>query len=97
MTSYNPSALFIQSINQYLDNFAAENGYSRGIAAALAVTKNSTIYGANFEPLQTAYDSVWQAALLLLPQVTSGTVTLEDALAQLPALEWDWANQKIES
>jgi hypothetical protein len=88
--------LFIRSINQYLDSFAAENGYSQGIAAALAVTGNSAVYGANFAPLQSAYDSVWTAALPLLPQVTSGELSLEGALAQLPALEWDWLNQKIE-
>jgi hypothetical protein len=82
-------AEFKSAVQQRLNAFAGEKDYNLGIAAAIAVSKDSSKYAADCAIMQAAYDHSWEAAYNLLPNVRSGEFTIEQALAQLPVLTWE--------
>jgi hypothetical protein len=79
---------FDQATGERLDAFAALKEYTKGIAAAIAVTGGSADFQADHAVLQNAYDATWTKYIELVPKVRSGELTVEQAVAQLPALVW---------
>jgi hypothetical protein len=77
-------AAFIREVSARLLAFVKEKGWD-SIDRALAQAGE---FKADAETAQAAYDATWAAALALLDQVGDGELTIEEAMAQLPALEW---------
>jgi hypothetical protein len=85
-------AAFNAAILSRLNAFAAEKQYDDINAARLATL--SSEYAADGQAAQAAYDATWTATIAIWEQVTSGDLTIEAALAQLPALEWPEGNNE---
>jgi hypothetical protein len=79
-------ARFSAAVTARLNAFAAEKQYDDIASARLAAL--STEFAADGQAAQAAYDQTWTAAIALMPQVRSGALSVEQALAQLPGLSW---------
>jgi hypothetical protein len=75
---------FEVEIAKRLADFARDRGWD-GIDRALVQTG---LFADDARQAQVAYDATWEAAFELLPDVEGGTLSVEDAVAQLPALTW---------
>jgi hypothetical protein len=80
------SAQFTAAINVRLNAFAALRQYDDITSARLAAL--SADFSEDGHVAQVAYDATWTAAIAIWKQVTSGDLTINEALAQLPALVW---------
>jgi hypothetical protein len=79
-------AEFNVAITARLDAFAAKKKYVSISAAQLAAL--SSEYTSDGQAAQVAYDATWTAAIAIWEDVASGAVSVEAAVAQLPALSW---------
>jgi hypothetical protein len=79
-------AEFNAAITARLNAFAALKQYDDISAARLAAL--SSEYAADGQAAQAAYDATWTAAIAIWEDVASGTISVEAAVAQLPALTW---------
>jgi hypothetical protein len=77
-------AQFNAAVGARLEAFAQENGWD-SLDRAL---EQRGVFAADAAVAQKAYDDTWRAAFPLAEKVKAGTMTAEDALAALPALEW---------
>jgi hypothetical protein len=77
-------AQFKAAIDARLDAFAKAKDYDDILSARLA----SDDYEADGQIARAAWSAAWKAAIAIWEQVTSGALTIEQALEQLPALEW---------
>ncbi|MDR1396989.1 MAG: hypothetical protein LBJ14_04595 [Desulfarculales bacterium] len=80
------SAAFTAAINVRLNAFAALRQYDDITSARLAAL--SADFAEDGHTAQVAYDTTWTAAIAIWEQVTSGDLTVEQALEHLPALTW---------
>ena len=69
-----------------LEAFAAEKKYDGMTNARLAAFTKE--FAKDGEAANKAYAETWAAALLLIPAVRSGEISVEAALARLPPLVW---------
>jgi hypothetical protein len=79
-------AQFNAAVTARLNSFAAERQYDDITSARLASL--STAFKADGEIAEAAYDSTWTAAIALMSQVRDGSLSVDDAVGQLPALVW---------
>ena len=79
-------AAFNAAISTRLNAFIALKGYDSMDKARLTLLSDT--FHTDGVVAQKAYDDTWQAAIELIPAVTSGALSIDDALAQLPAIEW---------
>jgi hypothetical protein len=77
-------ASFSEAVTARLNAFAQAKGYDSILSARLA----SNSYEADGEAARQAWSDTWDAAIALMPQVRSGALTAQQAIAQLPALVW---------
>jgi hypothetical protein len=82
-------AEFIEKVAEILNAFAREKDYNHGIAAALAASRDSSKYAADFAVMQKAYDDTWVMAYSLIPQIKDKALTVAQAVSRLPALTWE--------
>ncbi|MDR1397391.1 MAG: hypothetical protein LBJ14_06635 [Desulfarculales bacterium] len=80
------SAQFTAAINARLNEFARAKDYDNMDKARLAAMGGS--FQADGLIAQQAYDTTWTAAIAIWEQVTSGALTVDQVLEQLPALTW---------
>jgi hypothetical protein len=78
------AAQFDAAINAVLFTFVQAGGW----VSLDRVLAQTGAYAADAQQAQAGYDQIWEAAIPLIPQVTAGTLSVEDALAQLPELVW---------
>jgi hypothetical protein len=79
-------AAFSAAVTARLDSFAALKQYDSITSARLAALSED--FAADGQIAKAAYDSTWTAAIALMPDVRAGTLSVEQALEQLPALAW---------
>ena len=77
-------AAFDAAISARLAAFAAERGWD----SLDRVLGQTGAFAADAQVAQAAYDSTWQVAFGLIPQVEAGELSVEAAVAQLPPLVW---------
>ena len=80
------AALFDGAVTAQLDEFARQKQYDSMSNARLTLLSDA--FHADGVIAQKAYDDTWASALELMPAVTSGALSIEDACAQLPPLVW---------
>ena len=84
-------AEFTQAIQERLDSFAQTRGYDGIMSAASYATSTDPIFRAEGEQAVALRDATWRACYSLLADVLAGnreTPTLEEVVAELPALTW---------
>jgi hypothetical protein len=79
-------AQFSRMVAARLNAFAGARQYDDISAARLASL--STEFQADGAVAQTAYDATWTAAIALVPKIRNKELTPEQAVEQLPPLEW---------
>ena len=79
-------AAFNSQVSIRLNAFAVEKQYD-SIQNAMLMWE-SAAFKADGQAAYDAYDVTWSAALELMPAVSSGALSIEDACAQLPPLVW---------
>jgi hypothetical protein len=83
-----PDRLFIGATQERLDRFAGTRGYEGILSACTYVTSTVPKFAAEAQYCVEARDATWVAAYEMLDEVKAGTLSPEDALAALPALQW---------
>jgi hypothetical protein len=78
---------FLGQVARRLDEFAREKGYDSMDKARLASLSDE--YHEDGVIANAAYDSTWAAAIALIPDVREGTITPDEAIAQLPEIAWE--------
>lgn len=76
---------FNQEINARLQAFAQEHDWD---TIDNALVQSGTFIN-DAKTAQAAYDLIWNTAIALTPQILDGSLSLEDAINQLPVLIWD--------
>jgi hypothetical protein len=79
-------AVFNEAVNARLNAFAQGKDYDNMDKARLAILTDD--YKPDGEAANAAYAATWEKAIELWDDVASGTLTVEAALAELPALVW---------
>ncbi len=80
-------AQFSNAVTQHLNDFALQKQYDSIDTARLASL--TTDFKSDGGIANQAYDSTWAKAIELMPNVMDATITVEDAVAQLPVLTWE--------
>ncbi len=80
---------FEAAVTQRLDAFARERQYDNMDKARLASL--TADFKADGDCANQLYDQVWGAAFALEDQIRAGSLSVDDALAQLPAMTWSAA------
>jgi hypothetical protein len=78
---------FKQRIDQRLEAFAKEKGYDTMDKARLAAL--SVDFSDDGRVANTVYGVTWTTAIALIPEVREGTLSIPDAVDQLPSLRWE--------
>ncbi len=80
---------FNAAVTHYLDVWVQERGYDSIETAKQAAT--STEFLSDGRAANAAYDAVWKYVIdnNLEAQVVAGTLTIDQAIAQLPVLSWE--------
>lgn len=84
-------AVFEGAIQASLDAFARTRNYDGIMSACTYVTSTVPAFAAEGQRCVELRDATWQAAYALLAEVQSGArpvPTLEEVLAEMPALAW---------
>ena len=80
------TAQFKSAVAARLNAFARERQYD-SIQNAMLMS-DSAMFNTDGQPAINAYDMTWSVAIVLIPQVANGTLSIDDAIAQLPVLKW---------
>jgi hypothetical protein len=75
---------FEQAVTASLEAFAQERGWD----SLDRVLQQTGAFAADAAIAQAAYDGIWQTAFPLIDQIRGETLTLDEALAQLPKPVW---------
>lgn len=84
-------AVVTQAVQQRLDDFARTRNYDGILSAATYATSGVQKFAAEGQYAVQARDAAWAACYQIMADVQAGTramPTIEQVLAELPALEW---------
>lgn len=79
------------AVQDYMDEVAAERNYDSMLSAATYATSKNGRYGFEGKACVDWRDAVWDACYAILADVEAGNrtpPTVEELLAELPAMEW---------